>query len=269
MIVDEPHDSSEGQFNLFKGLESFFDSNSGLVKQTIFLSEGTTANKPISVQALIDEEPHPTDDVIRQVLQTFMITGYMAYEWKHQQGIPMIGTEHEGLYNLSRRWASMCREDPNAIFQHRKYNDGTEDDIPLHLAWSFAVSARNKYIAQTLINQTRIYKNPMLFVATDHVKQTLDSLTRKWIQIIKKNIINAQYMSVFGQLQFIPGVMGDYGLEYREVPADCEDFDIDHYLEQEKIGYTFLTSKGTVQVTPEDEENYKRLFHIQRETRYE
>lgn len=62
MIVDEPHDSSEGQFNLFKGLESFFDSNPGLVKQTIFLSEGTTANKPISVQALIDEEPHPTDE---------------------------------------------------------------------------------------------------------------------------------------------------------------------------------------------------------------
>lgn len=270
VILGEPHESSEGQFNLFRGLESFFASNPGLVEQTIFLSEGTTANKPISVQALIDEEPHPTDETIRQVLQSHLITGYMAYEWKHQQGVSMIGTEHTGLYTLSQRWASMCRENPNAIFQHRKYKDGTEHDISLQLAWAFAISARNKYIAQTLIEQTKTYKNPMLFVATDHVKNKLDPFVRKWVEIIKRNIIDAQYMSVFGQLTFIPGVMGESGEElHRGVPEDCEKFDINHYLEQEKIGYTFLTSKGSDKVTPEDEENYTRLFHVQRESKYE
>lgn len=265
IITDEPHASSEGHFNLFKGLESFFAKNPELVGQTVFLSEGTAAGKPISVQPLIDEEPLPTDETIRQVLQSHLITGYMAYEWKHQQGIPMIGVEHEGLYALSRRWASMCRENPKAIFQHRKYKDGTEHDISLQLAWAFAISARNKYIAQTLIDQTKIYKNPMLFVATDHVRRKLDPLTKKWIQIIKKNIIDAQHMSVFGQLTFIPGVMGELGEElHRGVPADCEDFDIDHYLEQEKIGYTFLVSKGSDKVTPKDEENYTRVFHVQK-----
>lgn len=270
IIIDEPHESSEGHFNLFKGLESFFASNPELVGQTIFLSEGTAAGKAISVQPLIEEDPHPTDETIRQVLLSHMITGYMAYEWKHQQGIRVIGTEHVGLYTLSRRWASMCRENPNAIFQRRKYKDGTEHDIPLWLAWSFAISARNKYIAQTLIGQTRICKNPMLFVATDHVKKGLDPFVREWVQIIKRNIIDAQYMGVFGQSTFIPGVMGEFGEElHRGVPKDCENFDIDHYLEQERIGYTFLTSKGSDKVTPKDEENYTRLFHIQRESKYE
>ena len=39
VIINEPHASSEGQFNLFKGLESFFRSNPSLAKHTIFLSE--------------------------------------------------------------------------------------------------------------------------------------------------------------------------------------------------------------------------------------
>lgn len=84
VIIGEPHESSEGQFNLFKGLESFFASNPKLVEQTIFLSEGTAAGKPISVQPLINEDPHPSDETIRQVLQSHLITGYMAYEWKYQ-----------------------------------------------------------------------------------------------------------------------------------------------------------------------------------------
>lgn len=268
VILAEPHESSEGHFNLFKGLESFFASNPELVRQTIFLSEGTAANKPISVQALIDEEPHPSDDVIRQVLRSHLITGYMAYEWKHQQSIPIIGTEHEGLYTLSHLWASMCRENPNAVFQHRKYQDGKEHDIPLIYAWMFAVAARNKYIAQTFMETAQTYKNPMLFVAEDHVKRVLKGMDKQWVEIVKKNIINAQYMGFMGMLQFELGVMGEGGQYIRVVPKDSELFDIEHYLEQERMGYAFL-NPTTMTVTPEDEKNYKRVFHNQAHSRYE
>jgi len=264
MIVQEPHDSSEGQYNLFKGLESFFGSNPDLVKQTIFLSEGTPANKPISVQSLIHEEPHPTDDIIRQVLKSFMITGYMAYEWKHQQGIPIIGTEDEGLYELSRRFASLCRENPDAIFQHRKYEDGVEYDIPLNQAWGFAVAARNKRIAQTLIEQMASYHNPMLFVAWDHLKDSRYNFEKKWDEIIKRNLIDAQYMGpVIGALQFPWGFAGKDWWLYKSVTKDCEMNDINYYLEQAKIGYTFLDPKGDV--TLEDQARYNEVFKVQRE----
>ena len=264
IIINEPHESSEGQFNLFKGLESFFASNPELVRQTIFLSEGTTANKPISVQALIDEEPSPSDDIIRQVLQSHLITGYMAYEWKHQQGVPIIGTEDEGLYQLSLRFASLCRENPKAVFQHRKYTDGTEYDIPLGYAWSFIIAARNKRIAQTLIEQVRTYHNPMLFVAWDHVKDRRNGLEKKWGKNINRNLVDAQYMGPIGALMFPWSMAGENWGLYRNVTENMETFDIHHYLEGAKIGYTFLEPKGIENQTPEDTRNYLNVLIAQR-----
>ncbi len=269
LIIDEPHDSSEGQFYLFKGLESFLDSNPGLAQQTIFLSEGTTANKPISVAELVNEDSSPSDETIHEVLRSHLITGYMAYEWKHQQGIPIIGTEHEGLYTLSQRWASMCRENPKAVFQHRKYTDGTEHDIPLEHAWAFAIAARNKYIVQTFMEATQTYKNPMLFVAVDHVRGTLKGMYKGWVGIVKKNILHAQHSGMFSLFEFEPKVMGEPGERLElGVPEDSEMFDINHYLEQTRIGYTFL-EPTKMTVTPEDKENYKRVFHNQAHSRYE
>ncbi|MFH0863804.1 MAG: hypothetical protein V1858_01795 [Candidatus Gottesmanbacteria bacterium] len=83
LIVQEPHDSLIGQFNLYKGLEIFFKDNPSLVSKTIFLAEGYPANQLISMLPLIEQELHPSDTLIREVLGTFLITSYMAYEWKH------------------------------------------------------------------------------------------------------------------------------------------------------------------------------------------
>jgi hypothetical protein len=263
IIINEPHASSEGHYNLYKGLQSFFASNPGLTKQTIFLSEGTPANQPISVQELVNEEPHPSDKIINQVLQSLMITGYMAYEWKSQQKIPILGTEDSDLYELSRRFASLCRENPNAVFQHRKTTDGEEYDIPLTLAWGFAIAARNKRIAQTLIEYVGKYKNPVLFVATDHVRDRRSKFERDWDKIINRNLVDAQYMGVMGALRFPWSNAGEDWFLYQYVKKDTETFDISHYLEEAKIGYTFLYSKG--EETSEDRENYKRIFRAQRE----
>jgi len=261
LIINEPHASSEGQFNLFKGLESFFRSNPGLTKKTMFLSEGTEAEKPISVQELISEEPNPSDEIIRQVLQSLTITGYMAYEWKMHQGIPIIGTEDQGLYELSRRFASLCRENPNAIFQHIKHTDGTKFDVPLENAWSFIIAARNKRIAQTLIDNVRKYKNPVLFVASDHVRRP--SPPEGMDRFINKRFIDAQYMGMLGALQFPWSNAGKDWWLYKSVTKDCEMNDINYYLEQAKIGYTFLDPKGDV--TLEDQARYNEVFKVQRE----
>lgn len=262
VILGEPHESSEGQFNLFRGLESFFASNPGLVEQTIFLSEGTAAGKSISVQPLIDEDPHPTDETIRQVLQSHLITGYMAYEWKYQHGIPIIGTEDPGLYELSRRFASLCREDPKALFQQIKYTDGTTFDVPLVWAWGFAVAARNKRIAQTLVEQTKRFENPMLFAAWDHVMKQKDEDEDEVFDIIKRSLIDARQMGVMGALMFPWSTKGDFWGLHLVVREDNENFDISHYLKQEKIGHSFLTPKGMI--SREESENYARIFHIQR-----
>jgi len=263
LIIHEPHASSEGHFNLYKGLESFFKSNPGLEKQTIFLSEGTEANKPISVQELIQEEPNPSDTIIRQVLQSLTITGYMAYEWKTHQGIPIIGTEDQGLYELSRRFASLCREDPDAIFQHLKYTDGTTFDVPLKDAWSFIIAARNKRIAQTLIDNVEKYKNPILFVANSHVCRP--SPPKGMDHFINKRFVEVQFMGMLGALQFPWSNAGSDWWLYKNVKENTETQDINHYFQEANIGYTFLYPQGGDIVSNEDKENYKHIFHIQRE----
>lgn len=264
IIIGEPHESSEAQFNLMKGLELFFSANPELIKQTIFLSEGTAANKSISVQELVEEEPHPSDDIIKLVLQSHLITGYIAYEWKHQQGIPIEGTENDGLYALCRRFMSLCRENPLSAFQHFKNEDGTEFDVPLMHTLAFAIAARNKPIAQTLIEKVRVYHNPMLFVDWGHVKDERSRSQRKWDQIIKKDLIQAQYRGPIGPLLFPWSMEGEDWWLYRYVSEDTETLDIHYYLEQAKIGYTFLEPKGIKRETAEDKESYKRIFRAQR-----
>jgi hypothetical protein len=266
LIINEPHDSSEGHYNLYKGLTSFFKANPGLARETIFLSEGTEAEKPISMQELIAEEPNPSDQIIRQILQTLTITGYMAYEWKTHQGIPIIGTEDQGLYELSRRFASLCRENPNALFQSIKYKDGTSRDIPLVYGWGFAVSARNKRIAQTLIDKVKKYKNPVLFVGAGHMKDPRPpQVAEAMDSFIKGRLIDAQYMGIQGAFQFPWSNAGNNWWLYRNVNNDTETYDIEHYLRQARIGYTFLDPKGYDVTSQEDEENYKRIFRLQRE----
>lgn len=105
LVVREPHFIVSAQFRLYKGLEIFFQENPGLEQKTAFLTEGFPANERVSLQSLIDEEPNPSDELIREVLQSFLINGAMAYEWKHQRGIPIMGIEDPHLYALSRDFA--------------------------------------------------------------------------------------------------------------------------------------------------------------------
>lgn len=48
LIMHEPHESREGQFGLYKFLETFFRDNPTLIRKAIFLAEGYPTNERLS-----------------------------------------------------------------------------------------------------------------------------------------------------------------------------------------------------------------------------
>jgi len=263
VVIGEPHNDANGQFDLFKGLESFFQDNPSLISKTIFLSEGHPANEPISVQSLIKEDPAPSEKMIKQVLGSYLITGYMAFEWKYQHHIQIVGTEDAGLYELGRQLASVYLENPDAIFQKRTYENGTVVEIPLRDAFGFSISARNKRIAETVIEKMKEYENPILFVGEGHLQQNRNKLIVQNFELVKSRMIDAQHHGPFGMMEFEPGIMGSGAALYRAVKEDCENFGISEYFKRESIGYTFLDPLKDSGVN--DQDAYSRLYKIQRD----
>lgn len=258
VIIQEPHEDIQGQFDLYKGLESFFRDNPDLIKKTIFLSEGHGANQPISLQSLIKEDPNPSEKLIKQVLGSYLITGYMAYEWKYQQGIPIIGAEDGAFYKMSEQFASKFFENPQAIFLSYTQN-GKKIEVPLMYAFWFAISVRNKSLAQTIIEQKSRFKNPILFVGGGHLISGKDKGIIDAIEFIKQQMIDASFAGVLGMMRFEPGVFG--GMPYHTfIKEDTELLNICDYLQRAKIGYTFLDPI-------KDQENtmdaYQQLYKLQ------
>ena len=119
-----------------------------MISRTIFLAEGVPANKQISIRELLKVAPRPTDELIWETLNTALITGYIAYAWKHhQEGIPIIGTEDPILYRLSARMPKTLK---------------MEETPESSLLTTLAVVSRNKSMAETLIGQIQRYENPIL-----------------------------------------------------------------------------------------------------------
>lgn len=246
LIIQEPHQSVEGQFSLYKGLEVFFRDNPTLVDQTIFLAEGHPASQQISVQSLIDADSNPNEDTIRETLSTFLITGYMAYEWKYQQGIPIVGTENDYFYDLSR--VLIVKISEGKTFYTIENEDGRATDIPYDIPWGFSVVARNKSIAQALIEHSRKYENPTLFVGGLHLEK--------------------QDSSEFDFSKFVgtwPWQVSPFGQWARyHVLDDVENLGLYDYLKKEKIGFTLLNPFGVEQDSGDDT-TYTTLFKMQRQ----
>lgn len=251
LAIGEPHYVAEAQFSLFRGLEVFFQDNPELIQKTVFLAEGFPANQPISVKRLIETDPHPSDKLIAETLSSFLITGYMAYEWKHQQGIPIIGTENQELYEMSKEFATWCVEDPKASLARLgiKNADGTVQmvSIPVEAGWNFAVNVRNKTIAATLINQACFYENPILFVGTGHLNKKQDDEEFGIIKDIA--MVAVEPKTIFGK-------------HLKSVDRKLlENHSIHYYLQNEKIGYSALSPIGFP--TKREEMVYQRLFQAQ------
>lgn len=205
LMIGEPHFNPPGQFNLYKFLEIFFRDNPTLVPRTIFLAEGFPVNQPISVASLVKEEPNPSEELIMEVLESFLITGYMAYEWKYRKGIPIVGTEDPILYQISNRlWVN-----------------GVSGEVGPLLGLSYV--ARNKSITDTLFEKAKRYLNPILFVGNTHLDRTVSSEDQeKILEGIKKFLTVEEFRYLMKQNE------------------ELRNWGIHEYLGEKGIGYTFL-----------------------------
>ncbi len=147
MIFQEPHWDYLAQWNLVKGLEIFFEENQNLLKRSVFLSEGTKAMKKISVSELSHLDNNPSSDIVKKILESYLITGYQAFNWMMRRDIPTYGIEDWSLYNESAK-----------LWAEGKYN-----------RWAVTVAARNKRIVEVLLKMKAQYDNPMLFVGLMHL----------------------------------------------------------------------------------------------------
>lgn len=247
LIISEPHHCIEAQFNLYKGLEIFFRDNPALVERTIFLAEGFPANQPVPVQSLIDEEPDPSDELVREVLESFLITGYVAYEWKHQNGIPIFGTEDEWFYDMGMTFATALAEDPGATSGTMTSKRGKTVDIKVINQWIFSIVIRNKSIAGALIGNAENYENPMLFVGKGHLDRMPDTEFHQM-----KNLAD------------IP-IFGPFGPYATAIAGKAENFGLYDYLMREKIGFTLLNPVGIGSEEASEIDAYLALFKTQRE----
>ncbi len=247
LTIQEPHERTEGHFNLFKGLEIFFKDNPALVRKTIFLAEGTPAHQPILMESLIKEEPHPSDELIMDVLNSFLITGYMAFEWKHQSNIPIIGTENKDFYEMSRTFLLWMMRHPEKPFAR-----GGGDhpfDVPIELAWYFSLIARNQSMVDTLSEVSKRYENPILFVGGKHFGR----LQKEEFDFIKNM---APY-----------GMFGPFGPYCHLVErATINNFGLYDLLKDAKIGFTFLDP--IVSDAESDQARYQDLFSDQHKSEY-
>jgi len=105
VIIAEPHEDVDQQWNLLGGLEILFAENTHLGSdgQIGVLVEGLAANDRLSIQPLVDCEPQPSQQLIRDVLGTYLIPSYLAYMWKHDLDWEVHGTEDPDLYEISNR----------------------------------------------------------------------------------------------------------------------------------------------------------------------
>jgi hypothetical protein len=229
LIIEEPHFNATTQWALYKGLEQFFRDHPRLPSRTMFLAEGAEAGRPLSVEPLIKATPHPDEPLIRVVLRSFLIPAYMAYAWKyHQYGIPILGTEDRQLYDASA-----------ALW--------TANNI---LVWQLSVVARNKSLAQTLIDHTKRYENPILFAGGLH----LEPLAPTTYEVARE--LGTTTMLQPEQLQYLRA---------------NDNLGIADYLRRAKIGYTFMSAMGhePPDVAKRNEERYRELFQAQQHGRYD
>lgn len=248
LVVQEPHFSLEGQINLFRGLEIFFQDNPDLVGKTIFLAEGYPAGQIVSVQPLIDVEPNPSDQLIQEVLGTYLITGYMAYEWKHQRNIPIVGTENKQFYDLSRDLAVASQKSKDNIFTKVGFKDGSSLDVTFDHASTFSFVLRNKSMFDVLIEQQEDFENPILFVGFAH----LHSL----------NPTEFEFMKDLAE----GGLSNPFGPHGIHIKTEAENGGIINRLATDDIGFHLLDPVGMKKLNKNIGDNtYDLLFSTQQQ----
>lgn len=251
VIINEPHFNSDAQFNLYKGLESFFTDNPTSLRNTVFLAEALPVGENLSLAPLIESEPFPQTALIRESLRSFLITGYSAYEWKYKHGIPIMGTEDKHLYALCREYRLILDNDPDRLFTTVQHGNNTIT-ISLESAWNFLVTARNKAIAHAVYTASQQYDHTVLFVGGLHMGSMTDTHIFDYLKYISiKDGSNTPF--------------DGFALPERQTATNAGLID---YLVSLGIGITFLSPKGMETYTESDQEIYKKVFQTQSHSQF-
>jgi hypothetical protein len=161
IIISEAHNNLDEQLASLRGLEALLAENPWLKDrgEAAFLVEAWEADKPLSIKCLTDRSPKPSATLVESALATFLIPSYVAIEWKHRLGIPLIGHEDIRLYRLCNylHWAS-----------HTGKWKGAEAARAANLMGA-SVAARNQSSGQTFVRSLRRYSCPILFIGHGHV----------------------------------------------------------------------------------------------------
>ena len=147
LLVQEPHWDYVRQWNLHLGLRQFFKDNPQLIGKTAFLAEGARSMETVSVAELCSLQTTPTAFFEKAVLLSFLLPGYLTFDWEIGNRIPVFGTEDWSLYLESARL----------------WKDGKD------AAWAVTVPARNVQMVKVLLKVAQTYENPMLFLGGMHL----------------------------------------------------------------------------------------------------
>ena len=253
IIIGEAHDNLEQQFGILQGLEGLFQDNPWLKDPngTAFLTEAWPAEKPLSIAPLVEYESKPNDDTIYRGLASWLITGYIAFEWKHQLGIPFIGHEDPEFYRLSNylHWSI-----PKGI------HAGKQLEKAKKLNGNF-VLGRNAASGKTLVNSLKKYLCPILFIGYGHVGPYRDDA--EWVARSENPPEDAK---PYFKIEELDGIVPPTQLRRL---SQTSPQSVASYLKQEKIGFIFLmprldTSRDRKQASKQSEE-YLLLRQAQHE----
>ena len=161
VIITEAHNSLDQQIASYRGLESLLSDNPWLKDkgEAAFLVEALEAGERLSVRPLVRARPKPSDGLVLAALGSYLVPSYVAIEWKHQHGIPLVGHEDMKLYKFCNymHWATSTR-----------HWTGKDLEVAEFLQ-SFSVGARNKSSGETFVKSLGEYNCPILFIGYGHI----------------------------------------------------------------------------------------------------
>lgn len=223
IIIQEQHNNVAGQMRQLRGLEVLFSENPWLLREnsTCFLSEGTQDGRTLSVEPLVDVAASPSDAFIDNCIQSLLIPGYVAYEWKHKEGVTIAGYEDSDLYRISATLFTQSFADPKAA---------------RHLWWQ-AVIARNQTMASALVSRLGEFDLPILFMGGRHM-EGLDL---------------AEQSPNWGELK---GVLPQSDID---VLRRFEKRGVKDFLQDEGVGYCYLNCR-TPLLDPYDYEARRKQY---------
>jgi ankyrin repeat protein len=232
VLVCEPHFNSQAQWMMYWGLRYLFSENPELVTNAVFLCEGVPAGVPIAIEPLRRVEPAPDDDLLKSVLDSFLLPGYLGFQWASKIEIPTFGAEDDALYQIAVRFAA---------------NGGSWS------AGNLSLVSRNPSMAATAGQNARAGKIPLLFTGLGHIDKIPQDL-------LEHSRVGLSFWSQRFQV----------GPREQRLLWAATNTGVADLLVQQHVDYLVIQAYGQGKpASSSDVQRYYRLFQAQLTGRYE